>query len=112
MATTTNDVPLWLDIKTEYIDENFEKVLEYLKSGNKNDAFYQTTIELLGKRVEEYLKTLKTRPAYFSENPSNYDKNKLMFESRLVASYLLANKNIEALIRKRPGRRSEPPVRQ
>ena len=101
MATTTNNVPLWLDIKTEYIDENFEKVLEYLKSGNKNDAFYQTTIELLGKRVEEYLKTLKTRPAYFSENPSNYDKNKLMFESRLVASYLLANKNIEALIRKR-----------
>ena len=27
--------PLWLDIKTEYIDENFEKVLQYLYQGAK-----------------------------------------------------------------------------
>lgn len=101
MATTTNNVPLWLDIKTEYIDENFEKVLEYLKSGNKNDAFYQTTIDLLGKRVEEYLRTLKTRAAYFSENTNNYDIEKLTFESRLVAAYLLASKDGDVIRRKR-----------
>lgn len=100
MATEIN-VPLWLDIKTEYLDENFEKVLDYLKSGDKKDSFYKTTIELLGKRVEEYLRTLKTRPAYFSENTNNHDLDKLTFESRLVAAYLLANKNIESLQRKR-----------
>lgn len=98
---TKNNVPLWLDIKTEYIDENFEKVLNYLKSGNKNDAFYKTTIELLGQRVEEYLKTLKTRPAYFSENTSNYDLEKLTFESRLVAAYLLASRDDGDVIKRK-----------
>ena len=27
--------PLWLDIKTEYIDQNFEKVVSYLVQGAK-----------------------------------------------------------------------------
>ena len=100
MATTTNNVPLWLDIKTEYIDENFEKVLEYLKSGNKKEAFFQTTVDLLGQRIEEYLKTLKTRPACFSET-NDYDIEKLRFETRLIGAYLLVDKNADAIKRKR-----------
>lgn len=92
MATNDHIVPLWLDIKTEYIDENFEKVLEYLKSGDKKDSFYQTTVELLRKRIEDYLKTLKTRPANFSES-NEYDTNKLSLETRLIGAYLLVEKN-------------------
>ena len=91
MATSSNSIPLWLDIKTEYIDENFEKVIDYLKGGNKRDAFYQTTVELLGKRVEEYLKTLKTRSASYNES-IEIDTARLKFETRLLASYLLVDK--------------------
>lgn len=92
METSEHKVPLWLDIKTEYIDENFEKVLEYLKGGNKNDEFYQSTVELLGKRIDEYLKTLKSRPACFSES-NDYDTNQLSFETRLIGAYLLVERS-------------------
>ena len=48
-------MPLWLDIKKEYIDENFEGVLSYLQKRVKNtslqDSFYQTTVNLLEDRV-------------------------------------------------------------
>lgn len=97
MTSNSNNVPLWLDIKTEYIDENFEKVLEYLKSGSKRDAFYQKTIDLLGARIDEYLKTLKTRPACFSES-NEYDTNKLSFETRLIGAYLLVVKSEDNII--------------
>ena len=51
-----SQIPLWLDIKTEYIDENFEKVLDYLHKGTvakeTQDSFYSKTLELLSKRVD------------------------------------------------------------
>ena len=100
MITATNNVPLWLDIKTEYIDENFEKLIEYLKGGNKNDVFYQTTVELLEKRIGEYLKTLKNRPACFGET-NDYDVEKLGFETRLMGAYLLVDKNADVIKLKR-----------
>jgi len=100
MSTTVNNVPLWLDIKTEYIDQNFEKVLGYLKNGIKRDTFYQTTVDLLGKRVEEYLSTLKKRPVSFSES-SVYDVEKLKFETRLIAAYLLVFDDGDVVKRKR-----------
>ena len=64
---TEKSIPLWLDIKTEYIDETYEIVLEYLK-------------------------TLKVRLACFSES-NEYDTNKLRFETRLITAYLLVGKN-------------------
>lgn len=43
-------MPLWLDIKKEYIDENIDGVLSYLYKRVKNtalqDSFYQTTVNL------------------------------------------------------------------
>ena len=100
MATTQNTIPLWLDIKTEHIDENFEKVIDYLKAGNKKDTFYQTTVELLGKRVEEYLKTLKTRPVSYTES-IDIDTAKLKFETRLLAAYLLVKNDADTVQKKR-----------
>jgi hypothetical protein len=64
---TEKSIPLCLDIKTEYNDEIFEKVLEYLR-------------------------TLKTRLACFSES-NEYDTNKLRFEIRLIAANLLVSKS-------------------
>ena len=39
--TPSSSTPLWLDLRTEYIDDNFEKVVEYLRNADKNDSFYK-----------------------------------------------------------------------
>ena len=59
-------MPLWLDIKKEYIDENFESVVTYLHKRVKNpdyqDSFYKTTIELLEARVKSLIETVTSAP--------------------------------------------------
>lgn len=99
MCKSEKDIPIWLDIKTEYIDENFEKVLNYLANGNKNDAFYRTTVELLGKRVDEYQKALRQRPVNFSES-SNYDIQRIKFETRLIAASIMVDREPDSTRRK------------
>ena len=43
---TTSKTPLWLELKKEYIDDNFAALQTYLKnSTNKDDTFYKTTID-------------------------------------------------------------------
>ena len=59
-------MPLWLDIKKEYIDENFEGVLSYLHKRVKNpdlqDSFYKTTINLLEDRVRALIESITSSP--------------------------------------------------
>ena len=87
MADNTSSTPLWLDIKTEYIDENFEKVLDYLYKGSRNpdlrDSFYDKTVELLGKRVSELLSCISARPVYASF------EEEAPFETRLLGMFIL-----------------------
>ena len=58
--------PLWLDIKKEYIDENFEGVLKYLHRMVKNpdlqDSFYQTTVNLLEERMQALIESVTAAP--------------------------------------------------
>lgn len=67
---TTDKTPLWLDLKKEYIDDNFAKLQSYLRDcaehGTK-DAFYNTTIELFRERVSDLLRDLSERPVYADE---------------------------------------------
>lgn len=100
MCKSERNIPIWLDIKTEYIDENFEKVLDYLANGTKTDAFYKTTVELLGKRVEQYLTSLLQKPICYSES-YNYDLEEIKRDTRLIAAYLLVDKEDESLKRKK-----------
>ncbi|MBQ8959209.1 MAG: ATP-binding protein [Bacteroidales bacterium] len=100
MNPSTKNVPLWLDINPELIDQNFEKVLEYLKNSNKTDSFYQITLEILFKRGKDLLETLKTRPVYFGESTTQ-DKDTLIFETRLLAAILLSNSAMESATKKR-----------
>ena len=82
--------PLWLDLRKEYIDDNFDKLQTYLKECSLNkekDTFYTTTINLLRERVEDLLNTLSMRPIYEEDN----DRQKLIFNVRLLASYLLVD---------------------
>lgn len=101
MCKTTNNIaPIWLKIKPEYIDENFDGVLEYLQNGNKADSFYQATLDLLKERVDGYIESLEKRPAYFSES-SCCDRNKILLEARILLTYLLVEKEHNSISRKR-----------
>ena len=60
MTMANNSTPLWLHLKKEYIDDNFEQLLPYLReyAGRKDcDAFYDTTVQLKAY-IEEYKKLL------------------------------------------------------
>ena len=96
MTQTTKDIPLWLDINPELIDQNFEKVIEYLKNGNKADSFYKITLDILDKRGKELLETLKSRPIYYGESIEQ-DKDNLIFETRLLATILLSNSEMDRI---------------
>ena len=62
---TTTKTPLWLQLKKEYIDDNFTALQTYLKNNaNKTDSFYQTTIDLFRERVSDLLVTISDRPIY------------------------------------------------
>jgi len=100
MEQTLEKTPLWLEIKTEYIDENFDKVLDYLYKGslseNTKDSFYQTTVELLSKRVEILLDSIQAKP--ISEDEEPVDEAKTRFQTRLLAADLLVNPQMDELL--------------
>lgn len=100
MPKTTSSVPLWLDIKTEYIDQSFDKAVEYLKNSNKTDSFYQFTLNLMVKRGLELLETLKNRPLYYGESV-NSERGELIFDTRVLAAALLSNAETDTVTKKR-----------
>lgn len=87
----TDKTPLWLDLRKEYIDDNFEKLQSYLAGCASNsaqkDSFYDTTIELLRARVEDLLATVTARPIF--QEPE--DRKRVTFNTSLLATYLLAD---------------------
>ena len=93
MANLENTTPLWLDLKIEYIDENFNKVKDYLKKyiniPNK-DSFYYTTIDLLNKRIAKLI-----QDEYEKNIGLDDDTNSLNIELdiKLLTLYLLISNN-------------------
>ena len=82
--------PLWLDLRKEYIDDNFPKLQEYLKGCTINktkDSFFTITIDLMRQRVEDLLNTISMRPLYHE----GLDRKTLEFHVGLLATYLLAD---------------------
>ena len=85
--------PLWLDLRQEYIDDNFDKLIVYLRNngmGGSRDAFYGTTLELLQQRVTAVLDELSGRAVY-DEIP----RETLIYYLRLLAVSLLVSPNGE-----------------
>lgn len=85
---TTSSTPLWLNLKKEYIDDNFENLLEYLRGKHdprSKDSFYHTTINLLKERIAELVQQIASRPVY-GENP---EREQVKFNARLLAAYLI-----------------------
>ena len=66
----TEKTPIWLDLKKEYIDDNFAKLQGYLRDCDEKgekDAFYATTIMLFRERIGDLLRDLSERPVYADE---------------------------------------------
>jgi len=86
----TKETPLWLDLRKEYIDDNFEKLLPYLKRNSigTQDDFYAITISLLKERVWEMVSEIGAAPVYTVPN-----RGSNVFPIRLLASYLLVESN-------------------
>ena len=85
--TPSSSTPLWLDLRTEYIDDNFEKVVEYLRNADKNDSFYKKTKELFEQRIEQLLEEMSNRSLY--ADPANKDTT--LKAARMLAVYLLTH---------------------
>ena len=84
-----NSTPFWLEIKTEYIDANLDKVIEYLSkeaSNSETDSFYEETEKLLGKRVRELVGSLAAQPLSAEESK---DKEQNLSNLRLLGAWLL-----------------------
>ena len=82
--------PLWLDLRKEYIDDNFTKLQIYLRECMVNktkDSFFNITIDLMRQRVEDLLNTISTRPLY----QEGEDRKTMEFHVNLLATYLLAD---------------------
>lgn len=82
----SSDTPLWLDLRKEYIDDNFERLVNYLHTASKVDSFYQTTLELLRQRVDKLIEDITERPLVREED----ELEERVFNIRLLATFLLS----------------------
>lgn len=85
---------LWLELKPDYIDANFDQVLAYLQSFRNDvksdDTFYQTTLDLMRERAGEIVEEESTRTLGESET---LDLQKDGFSVKLLCLYLLTEQN-------------------
>ncbi len=87
---TTEKTPIWLDLKKEYIDDNFAKLQSYLRQceeKGEKDSFYETTIILFRERIGDLLRELSERPVYADEQ----ERQQLASNANMLATYLLAD---------------------
>lgn len=93
MATNLS-TPLWLELKTDYIDENFNKVFHYIHRNNtvEKDSFYDITIDLLERRIDALVQEFQIQPL-LQDEILNQDREKLIFIAKLLGLYLLSVNN-------------------
>ena len=87
---TTEKTPLWLELKKEYIDDNFVKLQSYLRDNAEQsgrDAFYTTTIELFRERISDLMRDISERPVFADEQ----ERQQLSSNVSMLATYLLAD---------------------
>lgn len=88
--TITDKTPIWLDLKKEYIDDNFVKLQSYLRDCEEKgikDTFYVTTVKLFRERIADLLHDLSERPVYMDEQ----ERQQLTNNVNMLATYLLAD---------------------
>ena len=84
---TQSSTPLWLDLRTEYIDDNFDNLVEYLRKADKTESFYKKTLDLLEKRIEELINEISGCRLYTEPD----EKDVILKKARMIAVYLLTS---------------------
>lgn len=94
---TSSATPMWLDLRTEYIDANFDKFTEYLYANrNKNtDTFYGSSIELLRRRVEEVISIIASESLSVQDTvlQDGEEKERVLLWIRLLGVYILVEES-------------------
>ena len=94
MATTISSKHLWLELRPDYIDANFEQVLSYLQSYRNNnkseDSFYQTTLSLMRQRAQELVLEESTMAIGEGERRNPERDN---FHIKLLCLYLITEQD-------------------
>ena len=97
MATNPT-TPFWLEIKTEYIDANLDKVIAYLSKESAEpgtDPFYEETERLLGKRVHEMMEELSNVPIWQEEGEDM--RNRAIAALRILGAWLLIQDSLKGV---------------
>lgn len=93
MSNTTPSKHLWLELRPDYIDANYDQVLAYLQSYRNNnkseDTFYQTTLALLRQRAQELVIEESSRAIGEGEK---HDAERDLFNIKLLCLYLLTER--------------------
>lgn len=87
-----NKTPIWLQLRKEYIDDNFNSLIPYLQeraAKKDNDEFFFTTLELYRKRVDVLVNELAIKPLFEEKN----DRKQSIFNVSLLAVFLLVEPN-------------------
>ena len=86
----TSNTPIWLQLKKEYIDDNFDQLQRYLSNyADKpdKDDFYTTTLKLFNDRISDLLLDISERHIYADE----LTRQQLSANVSMLATYLLAD---------------------
>ena len=96
MTPTSNQPAFWLEIKKEYIIQNFDSLFRYLKNYNYNESAepagsdFNTTFSRLKEVVDDYLEQLSK--STLAKQPSELLAEDLPFAVKVIATYLLTYK--------------------
>ena len=96
MASMTKQPSFWLDVKKEYVIENFENLLSYLRyytyieDEEKSDGDFNRTFKCLKEVVNDYIKEAEND--CFFEQATRHWGDKSSFVIRVIGTYLLASK--------------------
>ncbi|MBQ5925084.1 MAG: hypothetical protein IIX03_00060, partial [Paludibacteraceae bacterium] len=92
--THNTSTPLWLNLKVNYIDENFENVINYIYQNNtiRKDEFYGITINLLERRIDALIEEFHDQPLLYDDYLTQ-DKERAKFTAQLLGLYLLSVSN-------------------
>ena len=92
----TKQPSFWLDVKKEYVIENFENLLSYLRyytyieDEEKSDGDFNRTFKCLKEVVNDYIKEAEND--CFFEQATRQWGDKSSFVIRVIGTYLLASK--------------------
>lgn len=93
----SQNTPFWLEIKTEYIDANLDKVISYLSKESQvpgTDPFYEETERLLSERVKELSDSLSSAP--IGSEDGSFSKDENLTALRILGAFVLVSEDMSA----------------